>query len=1824
MRKKRILSWILCAAILLSLIPAGVFAAGEEYETAEWLNTAGNELYLGGIKVTAENAADIIGSYTGTGITGTAYFQVENGIPTLYLDNVTVKDGYKESDFRGGTIGYLYEVYGIYYKPAGCDELKIKLSGTNVIEPEGYTDERHKSSWTYGIMVEKDCTELLLEGGEDTKLNVISEYQALSVNNNNDGTRSCLLCISGGEYGFKTTGTKTSGEGIYNLGSLKVENSKINIVSESDRGIWVKNRGAANSITSIENSDITIKAGIGENLWDGILSENDVEIKNSSMNIECDGVGISVFDGKSITISGEDTVVEINSVGEVRKNWDDQYAAILTENIDHSEGELPQTGEIILNDGLAVTTPDAGRVSGYDFYNLIPRDTSYADCRTVIDQYGAYARNVVIKTPTVHCVCGGTDCSLHSNAVTHTAENSLNLISDIKNGAALTSGSYYLSDDLKILDENVSEDPDKTAYNQELLISGNVNICLNGHNLDANIIPDENAVLNICDCKDSGTITNSGGHVIAFRNDGATVNIYGGTLESTCEANTIIDFENHKGNELNLYGGTVNYGSSDKCTAIGSRTLIVNLYGGRVTAKSANGIVVLNGKLNLCGNTKISVSAGYDSIKVYGKRLIDAKGYTGDAVSILCGRLSNGEPCLSDGDIIVENVTDKTAGKFTVSGNDSNHTLKTDGGNLVYTELYTVTFDANGGSGTMEDAVNISGTYSLPECLFTAPEGKKFKAWSINGTEYAPKDTVAISGNITAKALWADIEKTAVTVDETAQKFEYDSQAKAFAISANVTGSFTVKYQKNGSDIASPTDAGNYDVIIERAEDKTYKPYSKTVTGGLVITPKDITGATVGNFGKMTYTGSEHTPNAEVEIDGLTATGEWSKVTNVADTTTFTANGNFTGRIADKPTGMAKALSGIARVPMAKHGLKYDKKEQVLIAAGEADGGVIKYSIDNEATWSGELPKGINAGDYKVYFKVFGDENHEDTYANICNVSIAKAGVAIPIASGKVYTGNAQTSDINGNEYFTVSENNGGTEAGEYDVKLTLEDSTNYYWEGKDEDIAEITIGFNISSAENEWTVDPVITGWTYGGDANAPVYGAKFGEATVEYKKEGEKDSGYTAEVPTDAGAYNVRLTVAATKNFSGLTKVLDLSIAKADSSVTAPIAKENLVYNGTAQALTTNGSAEGGEIQYSTTENGIYTTDVITAVNAGNYEIWYKVAGDSNHNDIAPDKISASIAKAHQAPPEAPAALNETIKGKADGKITGVDSSMEYKADETDEYSAVTGEEIANLAAGKYLIRYRENDNYLAGSDKTVEISAGEMITVAFESNGGTAIEKKACEYNQTVTAQETEPAKEGYEFAGWFADGGLTTEWNFNTDRFTEDRTLYAKWVQGKISEDEGDVDEVTADGLNDIARAEKTDISLVVRVQETADDNESQTAIKGITGAPKNFGFYDIILEKSTGGTVEDAPSVIEIKLPYDFTRKKNIKVYRYHNENAQELAQLAERSTVKPFNDGTCFVDTKNKCIYIYSSRFSTYSVAYNKISSVSGDSGTLSYTVRFETNGANTVKTQTVVKNGVVTEPDEPKKDGYIFDGWYLSNDFAQAYNFGEKVTKNITLYAKWIENKEPADNKNKDTENDGKDKLNDADTHSCPSKEFSDLDINLWYHLDTDYVLSYGLMKGISPKTFVPDGILTRAMLVTLLYRNEGEPAVNNNNNPFTDVEKNSYYENAVLWAQQNGIVKGISETEFAPDDSIIREQIAAIMYRYAKFKGIDVSSGENTNILYYSDFDMVSKYAVSSVQWANGSDLIKGKSETTLNPKDNATRAEIAAVLHRFLKDN
>jgi uncharacterized repeat protein (TIGR02543 family) len=255
------------------------------------------------------------------------------------------------------------------------------------------------------------------------------------------------------------------------------------------------------------------------------------------------------------------------------------------------------------------------------------------------------------------------------------------------------------------------------------------------------------------------------------------------------------------------------------------------------------------------------------------------------------------------------------------------------------------------------------------------------------------------------------------------------------------------------------------------------------------------------------------------------------------------------------------------------------------------------------------------------------------------------------------------------------------------------------------------------------------------------------------------------------------------------------------------------------------------------------------------------------------------------------------------------------------------------------------------------------------------------------------------------------------------------------------------------------------------------------------------------------------------------------------------------------------------------------------------------YLVTFDPNGgsAPSPASEYVIYGVAYGQLPVVSRPGYDFAGWYTSP------TSGVKVTadtlvataSNHTLFAHWTT----------------------ANTHF-----FYDVNSTDWFYDPVMYVVNAGLFNGTSTYMFSPNAPMTRAMIVTVLYRLEGMPAVSGAN-PFDDVAPGMWYTDAVIWAVQNGIVTGYNDNTFGTDDSVTREQLVTILYRYAKYKGYDVSVGEDTNILSYLDAFEISEYAIPAMQWACGAGIIEG-SAGNLMPAANATRAQVAAILMRFVQ--
>ena len=255
------------------------------------------------------------------------------------------------------------------------------------------------------------------------------------------------------------------------------------------------------------------------------------------------------------------------------------------------------------------------------------------------------------------------------------------------------------------------------------------------------------------------------------------------------------------------------------------------------------------------------------------------------------------------------------------------------------------------------------------------------------------------------------------------------------------------------------------------------------------------------------------------------------------------------------------------------------------------------------------------------------------------------------------------------------------------------------------------------------------------------------------------------------------------------------------------------------------------------------------------------------------------------------------------------------------------------------------------------------------------------------------------------------------------------------------------------------------------------------------------------------------------------------------------------------------------------------------------------YTLRFETGGGSDIPSVQGTYNTYIDLTKYfPTWRGHTFIGWYSERSLMNKVS-GVYLTKDMTVYAGWRVDENPG-------------------TGANPFTDVSEKD---WFYGDVMFVYENGLMLGTSKTLFSPYGTATRGMMATILWRMEGSPAPKGKNS-FTDVEAGKWYADAITWTAENGIFAGYGKDKFGPDDPITREQLAAIFYRYADYKGYDLTVKGNLDK--FKDADKITDYAKTAMQWAVGSGLVKGKSGNLLDPQGTATRAEIAAMLHRFIE--
>jgi GLUG domain protein len=309
-----------------------------------------------------------------------------------------------------------------------------------------------------------------------------------------------------------------------------------------------------------------------------------------------------------------------------------------------------------------------------------------------------------------------------------------------------------------------------------------------------------------------------------------------------------------------------------------------------------------------------------------------------------------------------------------------------------------------------------------------------------------------------------------------------------------------------------------------------------------------------------------------------------------------------------------------------------------------------------------------------------------------CEIEELKTQLETPTVASQVYTGSKLTAVVPQNDGYEIVFNEGGTDVGEYDVVLKLSDETNYEWATPDSDDAtKVTLKFAITKAPNQITALS-LEGWTYGEEPKMPVATAQFGTPTFTYSA--TADGPFIETVPTMAGNYFVKAKVVATANYDGAEKTAEFNIARANTALTTkPTAVANLVYTGDALNLITAGVVDGGTMQYKLGVDGIWSSEIPTATNAGEYTVYYKVLGDDSHSDLIDDEkqqLTVTIAKADAQVTAPTAKTGLTYNGESQALIvagSAIGATIEYKLGDGEWTTDIP----TAIDAGEYTVVYR-----------------------------------------------------------------------------------------------------------------------------------------------------------------------------------------------------------------------------------------------------------------------------------------------------------------------------------------------------------------------------------------------------------------------------------------------------------------------------------------------------------------------------------------------------
>ena len=883
----------------------------------------------------------------------------------------------------------------------------------------------------------------------------------------------------------------------------------------------------------------------------------------------------------------------------------------------------------------------------------------------------------------------------------------------------------------------------------------------------------------------------------------------------------------------------------------------------------------------------------------------------------------------------------------------------------------------------------------------------------------------------------------------------------------------------------------------------------------------------------------------------------------------------------------ANISASLITPPTAQENLTYTGQEQALITAGSVtDYGTMQYSLTENGTYSQDIPTGTDAGAYTVWYRVIGDENHNDTAPASVAVRIGKKPLTITgvTAASKPYDGMTNAGitsvtfdgvNLNRGTDYTVTASFDDASAGNgknITATVTLMEQTakNYALEQS----SFPTTGSIIKAAAPDFTKETALTivndcekTYTVTLPALPTLKTPKeYGALTYEIGEIKLNDGYYTSGAKVEngkltlpiqkndvatTGSVGTATVVIKSTNYEDITLTVNISAKnKRIPTVTAPTVN-TLTYNGAEQALVAAGKTTGGTMLYRL-DDSEWSEQLPTAKNAGEYTVWYKVQGNAEYANVAEQNVTVTVAK-----------KSVTVTALDKSAYTG-STAPDLSSPEADKDYKVEGLVGADTLSGTVTLTYEQTPDM----SKAGEIAINITDTLSNDNYEITYV-------SGTLTVSRQSSSDSGSSSGGSGGGGDSSSGGSGNNDNTNQPKekpqapvTGETKPIQpdknGNAAVDNSSVQSAIDKTKQDAKKNGTTEngIAVTVPITSAAGQTSFNVTIKAQT--------LDLLVKENVRQFTVAIDHLVSVNIGLDTLKQLDAAsaggdiILRANKVDALRSTEAKAAIETRPAYDLSLVYLSGGKETPITSLNGHTISVR-------------LSYT---PAKGEQTGNLYAVYVN------DAGKVE------WITKSSYDASLKAVVFETGHFSVYGVGYKNPAPA---------------------------FTDIH-NHWAADNILFAASRGLLSGTSDTTFSPNTGMTRGMFVTALGRLAGINPDSYKTGKFTDVKADAYYAPYVNWAAQNGIVEGVTATTFAPDTNINREQMAVIMANYAKKLGYDLPKPLQT--VTFADNAQISSWAKNAVRAMQQAGILAGKNGNKFDPKGTATRAEVATVLRRFVE--